>query len=538
MNCQQCLEMLDNLLAADLTPDERAALNEHVETCPACARQYELANEALAAITPTSRLPLSADFKERVMSAISDVDAFQPELLKSPIRISRLWKQAAIVAAAALLLLALLPVLRPGPGPHRGGRGFSAFSLLAEAHAAEEQLFVGNQIVHLLNEIVVTPVGDPQLAKARWFPLVSLDATGKTHMNQLTLAGEPGKGYTIEDKSWYDPAKGRFLRIMTIGNRPIFANSFDGANVYTLESSPNGGSKVKKEAVGKDFRPPKSPAEFLGIATGLQSAIDRKDNSLIEDVGKIKLDDGTEAYVVKSGFPKESGPKELKDSYALFTIRADNNLIEKMEMIVNGKSMYAVRRGKGESGKEPTVGWDLAGVVPEAAAAPGAPGVGVVANMVVPNISVEQMVKKADFAPYLFSKDPVWAGQREITDVLDIPSPPYRMFVITYRAKDGRDVVLVQGHSFNTMLGQLAKTGKLIYTTPSGVKVWSGPRDQWLANILLQSAQASIRHLPVKEPTGYQLETPDKTFPVLAINGKVTQEELHVLIDSLVPAKK
>jgi len=81
------------------------------------------------------------------------------------------------------------------------------------------------------------------------------------------------------------------------------------------------------------------------------------------------------------------------------------------------------------------------------------------------------------------------------------------------------------------------KMGKLVYTSPSGVKVWSGPRDEWLANILLQSARASIKDPPGKELTGYLLETPAGTFPALAINGKVSEKELHSLIDSLVPAK-
>jgi hypothetical protein len=83
----------------------------------------------------------------------------------------------------------------------------------------------------------------------------------------------------------------------------------------------------------------------------------------------------------------------------------------------------------------------------------------------------------------------------------------------------------------------MVKTGKLIYTSPSGVKVLSGSDDAWLANILLQSARASIKDPPGKELTGYMLETPAGTFPVLAINGKISDEELHSLIDSLVPAK-
>ena len=138
---------------------------------------------------------------------------------------------------------------------------------------------------------------------------------------------------------------------------------------------------------------------------------------------------------------------------------------------------------------------------------------------------------------YVFSKAPSWAGDRQITDILDVVSPPHRMFLTTYRAKDGRHVVFMQSFSYNKMLGPFVKTGKVVYTSSSGIKVWSGPRDEWLAKILLQSARASIKDQPGKELTGYVLETPAETFPALAINGKVSEEELHSLIDSLAPAK-
>ena len=131
----------------------------------------------------------------------------------------------------------------------------------------------------------------------------------------------------------------------------------------------------------------------------------------------------------------------------------------------------------------------------------------------------------------------VLAFVEEITDVLDIVSPPNRMFIITHRAQDGRHVVLLQSASYNKMLGPMTKLGKLVYTSPRGVKVWSGPRDKWLAGILLQSARATIKDSPSEDRTGYLLETPVGTYPALAINGQASDEELHRLVDSLVPAK-
>ncbi len=540
MDCRQCQELLDDLLVAEPTPAQRASLIQHTETCPECARQYQLANQVLAAMTPVAPLFNSAEFKERVMSAISDARLLRPRLQKIQGPRDRVKKLLAVVSVAAMLLVVVTSLFRIGSGPDEQGfrDRFSAFSLLSEACAAERTLFTGKEIVHFVNEITVVPVADPTLAKSRWFPMVSLDATGKPHFQQLTLGLEPGKGCTIKDESWYDPTTGRYTRVMTAAGKPIFATAFDGSQVYDLEIPATGTPRVVNQAISNDFQPPKSPAEFLGISTGLESKVDRKDKSLVRDVGKTILEDGSEAHQLKLGMPTDGGPKDAVESYSLMTIRADNNRIEKMELNVNGQTMYVIRRGKSVPGEKPTSDWNLAGIAQQAAGNAPALGLGIIANMVILDVSVEHMATKSDFATYVFANDPAWAGDRTITDVLDPPSPSHRMFVITYRGKDGRHVVLVQSHTFNQKLGKLTEAAKLVYTSRDGVKVWSGERDQWMAKILLQSARAAIKDPPAKEITGYLLETPAGTYPALAINGSVTEEELHALIDSLVPAKK
>ena len=42
---------------------------------------------------------------------------------------------------------------------------------------------------------------------------------------------------------------------------------------------------------------------------------------------------------------------------------------------------------------------------------------------------------------------------------------------------------------------------------------------------------------PAEDRTGYMLQTPEGTYPALAVNGKLSDEELHQLINSLAPAK-
>ncbi|HEY4759181.1 MAG TPA: hypothetical protein VIH42_01235 [Thermoguttaceae bacterium] len=539
MQCPQCIELIDNLLIAEPTDAEHVEMVRHLLECPDCARQYALAQQALAAITPSIQLRASADFKERIMHAISSATAQQSKPIVRVLKAQTLYIAVTFAVAIALMIV-LIPLFIFGPNVLRP-KGISALNLLSEASAAEAKLFSGTELIHMINEIIVTPVADPELAQGRWFPLVSLEANGKPRFNQLALSAEANKGYTVEDQSWYDPPSGRFTRILTVDNKPIFANSFDGKNIYSLEIPTTGKAKVVQNPIVKDFQPPRSPAEFLGIAAGLKSGLDVKDQGTarIEDAGKVKLNDGTEARLLKFFGLPQGGPKESEDNYFLYTIREDNNTIEKIEWLLKGQSLMIVRRVKTETGQESKSGWDLAGIAEKAGSTTAQAGPLIRLDMIIMDVAVEDMVKKADYPTYIFDKDPSWADDRKITDILDIGSPPHRMFLITYKAKDHRHVVLIQSPTYNKMLGPKVKEkGKVIYTSPSGIKVWDiQGKSAWLAQILLQSARSTIQEPPVAEPTGYLLETPDGTFPALAVNGKITEEELHTLIDSLVPAK-
>jgi hypothetical protein len=158
--------------------------------------------------------------------------------------------------------------------------------------------------------------------------------------------------------------------------------------------------------------------------------------------------------------------------------------------------------------------------------------------MVVQNVSVRHMVDRARFETYIFSTKPAWTGAIKITDCIDPASAGGRMFIMTARAEDHRHLVLVQSPTYNMMLGQVVKAGQVVYTSPNGFKVWGGGPQKWYSQILLQSARSDIKDPPSEDRIGYVLESPAGTFPALAINGPVSDEELHKLIDSLMPAKE
>ena len=152
-----------------------------------------------------------------------------------------------------------------------------------------------------------------------------------------------------------------------------------------------------------------------------------------------------------------------------------------------------------------------------------------------PDVSVRQMLEKAKFETYTFSANPPWTSQSQITDLNILGD---HTFISAYRANNSRHVVLTQSKTCKKKLGHKIRKGRLIYTSPNGFKVWVGGPKKCYSGTVLRSARCFIKDPPADDRTGYALESPTGAVLILAVNGPLTNEELHRLIDSLVPTEK
>jgi hypothetical protein len=439
--------------------------------------------------------------------------------------IAKMAVAAGVVVAIGLFGLSQLST--------RDTNGSWAYDLLSKACAAEETLFAGTKIVHIQNEIVVQALSTGASSSEpneMWMPMCSLKPDGQLRANQLKLPAAR-ESYVVTDHSWYDPVTGCFTRVLKAGDAVIFGNAYDGRFIYDATVSPAGAVQVASQAIAASFQPPQSPAEYLGIAPGLKTVLAQGD-SMVQSVEQGTLADGVAVHIFKLGMPGPDG--QANNSWWLFKVRDDDATIAETEFVLLGRPRLLIRRVLTESVETPGISWNLNEL--EGTGAQAAQPVSITPDMVLPNVSVQHMVERAKFETYAFSAQPAWTGPVQITDCLN-PANNERMFILTARADDHRHLVLVQDSMYNTMLGPLVKAGTLVYTSPNGFKVWGGGPQKWYSQILLQSAQAFIKDKPAEDRIGYVLESPAGTFPALAVNGPVSEEELHKLVDSLIPAK-
>jgi hypothetical protein len=550
--CETTREKIADFVLGILSSDESNALTEHISRCPECRKYAQALQDEKRSLVQLGEA-LDRDMKAREDKVIEALNQSVQSKRAKPLPIWRIIMKSRItkLAAAAAVVIAISMVgwLNSYNRPSNGMKSLTYFSYISEARAAEQKLFYQDGITHIVNEIVVFPTsGDIALGQEKesdqqankflgykWVPMCSVQASGRLRFNQLQLPAAGTEPYSIVDESWYDSATGKFVRVLRYDEEVFFANSYDGKFVYSLETAPDGTPRLIKEQVTDDFSPPQNPAEFLGIAAGLQSDIEEETVAPVQEVSRGTLADGAPVRIVKAGFTDLSG--ELI-AYWLFKAREDDGTIAEMEFIIADEPQLLIRRVSSKAVAAPSVSWSLAELPEEVAGGQETVKPVVKQDMVILNVSVRHMVEVADFETYIFAPNPPWAGHREIADCVDPPNPSHRMFIIAYRADDGRHVVLVQSHTYNKTLGNLARKGQLVYTSPDGFKVWGGGPDKWYSGILLSSARFTIKDPPSDDRIGYVLESPAGTFPSLAVNGALTDEELHSVIDSLIPARE
>jgi hypothetical protein len=76
-----------------------------------------------------------------------------------------------------------------------------------------------------------------------------------------------------------------------------------------------------------------------------------------------------------------------------------------------------------------------------------------------------------------------------------------------------------------------------MYVSDNGFKLYrqdSRAGELWWTEFTMKNAG----YEPSANRVGYFLASPTGTYPLLAVNGPVSDEELHALVDSLIPAKE
>ena len=263
---------------------------------------------------------------------------------------------------------------------------------------------------------------------------------------------------------------------------------------------------------------------------------------LVRDEGPTKLADGTR--LMSCGWPTpRTTPTSCSRSLFLVTIRDDNHT----GRVDLGWSHQGGRSSRSATPRPPDTairefGWDLAGLKPaiekdkDAAKSP----VRTLADMLRPNVTVEEMAKRADYPVYIFGQRSELVGPAADRGHPGLAQPAAshvrrgvsRQGQAACRARAGPYLQCEPGTA-----GPLGQAAVHLARGHQGVAQQERP-DRWRrSSCRASAAPASSRARRPRTASCYLLETPEGTFPALAVNGALTDAELHGLVDSLERAK-
>jgi len=421
---KKIVAILDN----EGSKEDEKLLSAHLADCPECRAFYDevISTRQLFSFATATKaaVTIGQDFMRTV-----EADARRSKKLsgekhvrsRAPFQ-ARLPRVVWAGGLAAAIIIAAIWLLSWSIWP-RDSYDLVNFSLLTQACANEDAIFTGENIVHIENEIIVYPQSKRQslfdqappadldqqlkndfdepdsLLNYTWLPMCSLQANGRFRFNQLKLSTDIDQPYTVTDEAWYDPATGHFARVLKRAENLIFANSYDGEFIYTSQTAPDGTLELVKEPVGKGFRPPKKPAEFLGLSAGLRSSLQKKNLPMLQGVDEGTLEDGSPVTIFKVGTP---GPFGRLSAYWLFKVRHDDHTIAENEFIMFGQLQLLTRRVLTESVPAPAISWNLAEIEGLNVITQEGPLVSITPDMVITDVSIRHMVERAKFETYIF----------------------------------------------------------------------------------------------------------------------------------------
>jgi hypothetical protein len=567
MNCAECKELLVGYVEGFLDESQKQTVAGHLNSCRSCLAESDAVKGLHKRLVTNGRVLAQTALENDVMNRIvreQSVRLKTTNKISTGLKIRRIIMKNPIVklAVAAVVLIGISVVGWFSYNPNVP-KSMSSFALLANAYAAEKTLFCdAGGIVHIANEIVLYPVPERDTGELlrelesgvtedknlnflkswlsySWFPIHSLGADGRQRDIKLNIAKHADEKITVSDIAWYDPATGRFARVLRTGDQVLFANAYDGEAIYVASIGPDDVLQINREAVTGKFRVPNNPADFLGIAAGIKGSVPREHYPPIQDVTTETLQDGTPVSVYKLGF---TDPWGKVDTYFLFKINTNTDVIGEIECVVKGKTTRVHRRVVAETVDSPEFSWNLS----ELTAGP-AKQTSVNANAIegARIVTVKQMAQRATSTVYIFAENPSWTDDCKIYDLPDEASPSARFFAATYHAKDGRDITLTQGESFTryfsatfAKIQELGEQSPWAYESKNGFKALhqSDGGDKKGEMYWTEFALKSSGFEPTANRVGYILMSPAKTFLTLAINGPVSEQELQGLVDSLVPA--
>ncbi len=537
MNCKEFNKNLPDMFDSRPGP-LRDEMLEHMEACAQCSQIFESWRGTVERLTPSARVTPSSEFKERIMHHSSDLGSPAGAKGAKTGNSFKRWQKALFAAAAVLLAGFSFSIFYPAvfsSGDPKPEDPQQFLGMVTKAMAAQQELVYSGGVTYLAVEHVLPAVSDPSTARSRWFSLTSIRPDGTLQSNRVMMSARPNQPYEVKEELWLDYEGGRFSHVISFEGEVLFANSFDGTNINTISVETEG--NLISFPAAPEFSLPERLPQRLGMLAEWDSLLSTnyvEQHKRMSLTGEQILESGERVRILETkGLPDPSG----KINYSHFRrIRISDNTLAETEFISRGETSILTRYSQPEKVLPHESPWKLVGLQTVPDPVRELYGLSLEMDVIRTGVTREEILELVEFPVCDFDSNPAWTDSASIYFIRMFFSLAGHTTIVYKAAPGGKHVVL----SLAEYWSHLAKMFKVsesdpLYISSGGFKLYSrGEKSKWSANIAITASSGVHGDQPSEDRTAYYIEMPDGTWCQLAINGTLSDSELHALVDKLV----
>jgi len=535
MKCRKVQNRILDLLPLSLEESLPVDILEHLSVCPECRSYYQEHEQAIQRIIPTISAPFPKEFNDQLMQRIRSEESKKTLSTVAHSRKASIWKPVYVTCLAILILTSFV-FFNPNEWIQhifRNNSKLPADVRLFNAFANEFSYSHHTGMLYQSSEVIFLPLTAFLGEEEQWYPITVINESGQIEIVKIGFKENHRKKRIIKDESWYDLDSSRFVRMLSIDQKVIFLNAFDGRQLFTTQKNSNNRGFSVERYTPVEFKIPQ-PEEFFGFAASLPALFaDSKEVKMVNSISKKQIA-GEPIQQIKTTVRKKDG-----SAYRyFFNITPSNNEVAEIHTFLYRTPLLTIIPNIIKSDDTPSFPYNF----------PKMPFDDNRANGIkIETSESPPLLKRITFAEmrenvwndYLYIESSSVNPQLiEYSDMFDFGYPSKRVYLTTYYLPDGNPVILAQSYSLNMRYGRKIKdASQLIYSTKEGLKVWENRMTHIAAKQLAQFA-LSINEKPSNDDiTGYLLEHPNGGFAYVVSNKKINSK-LFRFLGCISPLKK
>jgi hypothetical protein len=307
MDCSVCKKTITDFIPEEPGQPLPKSLQDHLSQCTDCMDYYHETNRIMQKIKPHSRIPTNDLSKRRVLSSIENVSGRDSRQFKNWCTNWGILKPSfAVLAVVIILLFSLFDIT--DFFTNSWSNQFSKFAgfRVLQAFAADLSRYPNRNSIYSVHQYEVYPLPEFNWVEKQWFPICAINRLGNIETYKVQMKPLTKEKKVFVDECWYDYESKRFLRVISVDEKRVFINAFDGKNILVTTFDDSESVSVQSNPLPDSYTLPK-PEMFSGFAVTVLPLLQETKRVVYVNAGEHQDTNENRFRLIKSTLNKTDG---------------------------------------------------------------------------------------------------------------------------------------------------------------------------------------------------------------------------------------